>query len=196
MKRILNLSVLAALAAILLQPASAAVETYKADPVHSNVDFSIRHFFSKVSGRFAKFESTIVVDRENLEKSSVEATIDAASIDTDNEKRDTHLKSADFFEVAKYPTITFKSKTWKKTGENTFDVTGDLTIKDVTKEVVLKVTALGFGPGMKGAMLSGWEATTKINRFDYNVNWGKDMAVSPLGEEVEIRIGVEAILAK
>jgi polyisoprenoid-binding protein YceI len=188
--------VLVAIAASIAQSAFAAVETYKIDPAHSNVEFGIRHFFSKVTGKFAKFEGSLTIDRENLENSSVHATIDAGSIDTSNTKRDGHLKSPDFFEVAKYPSLTFKSKSWKKTGENTFDVTGDLTIKDVTKEVVLKVTALGFGPGMQGAMLSGWEATTTINRFDYNVSWGKGNPASPLGDTVEIRIGVEAILQK
>jgi len=171
--------------------ASAAVENYTIDPVHSSVAFNIRHFVSKVPGKFNKFSGTITVDRDNLEKSSAEATIDVGSLDTDNTKRDDHVRGPDFFDVAKYPTMTFKSTSWKKTGENTFDVTGDLTIKDVTKPVVLKVTSLGFGPGMQGKQLSGWEATTTIDKKEFNV---KDPAMldAALGDDVTITINIEA----
>ena len=168
--------------------ATAAVETYVIDPVHSSVGFSIRHFFTPVPGAFTKFSGTITVDRADLEKSSVEATIDVGSIDTRNDHRDGDLRSDHFFDATQFPSITFKSKSWKKTGEDTFDVTGDLTIKGVTKEVVLKVKSLGFGPGMRGAMLSGWQATTTLNRSDFGISTMPKM----LGEEVEVRIGVEA----
>ena len=175
--------------------ASAAVETYKIDPTHSQVGFSIRHFVSKVPGKFNKFEGRITVDRENPERSSAEATIDVASIDTANQKRDDHLRNADFFDAPKFPTMKFKSTSWKKTGENTFDVSGDLTIKDVTKPVVLKVTSLGFGPGMGGTQLSGWEATTTINKKEFNV---KDPAMldAALGDDVTITINIEAGMKK
>lgn len=172
--------------------ASAAVETYSIDPVHSSVGFSIRHFVSKVPGKFNKFSGTIKVDRENLANSSAEATIDVGSIDTDNQKRDDHLRTPDFFDAAKYPTMKFQSTSWKKTGENTYDVTGDLTLKDVTKPVVLKVTALGFAPGMRGAQLSGWEATTKINKKEFNVN-DPAMLDAALGDDVTITINLEAV---
>lgn len=182
---------LALAAAGLATSASAAVETYTIDNVHSSVGFSIRHFVSKVPGKFSKFSGTLTVDRANLEKSSAVATIDVTSINTDNTKRDDHLRSADFFEVAKFPTMTFKSSSWKKTGADTYDVAGDLTLKDVTRPVVLKVTALGFGPGMQGAQLSGWEATTTINKADFNV---KDPAMldAALGDDVTITINIEA----
>lgn len=181
----------AGLALALVAGASAAVETYTIDPVHSSVGFNIRHFVAKVPGTFTKFEGTLRVDRDNLEKSSVEATIDVASINTANQKRDDHLRNPDFFDVAKYPTMSFKSKQWKRTGDQSFDVTGDLTIKGVTKEIVLRVTSLGFGPGMGGAQLSGWEATTKINKAEFGI---KDpIALDPaLGDEVTITINVEA----
>lgn len=187
----LRLFALSALTAAFAVAASAAVETYSIDPVHSSVGFHIRHFVSKVPGKFNKFSGTITVDRDNLEKSSAEATIDVGSLDTDNSKRDDHVRSSDFFDAAKYPTMTFKSTSWKKTGENTFDVTGDLTIKDVTKPVVLKVTSLGFGPGMGGMQLSGWEATTTINKKEFNV---KDPAMldAALGDDVTITINIEA----
>jgi polyisoprenoid-binding protein YceI len=185
--------VLAALATTALQSASAAVETYTIDPVHSSVAFSIRHFVSKVPGSFTKFSGTITVDRANLEKSSVEATIDVASVSTANEKRDAHLKSPDFFDTAKFGTATFKSKSWKKTGEDSFDITGDLTLHGVTKEIVLKTKLLAFGPGMQGAQLSGWEATATLNKTDFGVN-GPSMLGKALGDEVTLTIGIEADL--
>jgi len=183
----------AALATAAFQSASAAVETYTIDPVHSSVAFSIRHFVSKVPGSFTKFSGTILVDRANLEKSSVEATIDVSSVNTANEKRDGHLKSPDFFDTAKFGTATFKSTSWKKTGEDSYDVTGDLTLHGVTKEVTLKTKLLGFGPGMQGAQLSGWEATTTLKKADFGVS-GPAMLGKALGDEVTITIGIEADL--
>lgn len=190
-----TLLALAGLSLGLVNAASAAVETYAIDPVHSSVAFSIRHFVSKVPGSFTKFGGTLTVDRANLANSSVEATIQVGSVSTANDNRDKHLKSPDFFDAEKFATITFKSTAWKATGENTFDVTGDLTVHGVTKEVVLKVTSLGFGPGMQGAVLSGWEASTTIKKSDFGVN-GPAMLGTALGDEVAITIGVEADLQK
>lgn len=195
MKLPVRLLALGALTTAFSAAVSAAAETYTIDPVHSAVSFNIRHFVSKVPGKFNKFSGTIVVDRENLEKSTAEATIDVTSIDTENQRRDDHLRSPDFFEAAKFPTMTFKSTSWKKTGEDTFDVAGDLTLKDVTKPVILKVTSLGFGPGMGGAQLSGWEATTTIDKKEFNM---KDPAMldAALGDDVTITINVEATTKK
>jgi len=173
----------------------AAVETYAIDPVHSTLGFSIRHFVSNVSGNFTKLSGTIVVDRDNLEKSSVTAVIDIASVTTANDARDKHLKSGDFFDAAKYPTATFTSLSWKKTGGNTFDITGELTLHGITKSVVLNAQLLGFGPGMQGAQLSGWQATAKLNKSDFGVN-GPAVLGSALGNEVTITINVEADLKK
>jgi polyisoprenoid-binding protein YceI len=196
MKPSSKLILLAGLALGFAGAASAAVETYVIDPVHSSVGFSIRHLFSQVPGSFTKFNGTLTVDRDNLEKSSVEATIDIGSVNTAAEKRDTHLKSPDFFDAAKFPTITFKSKSWKKTGADTYDVTGDLTIKDVTKSVVLAVKVLGFGPGMgPGTMVSGWEGTTTLMRSDFGVN-GPAMLGKAIGDEVKVTVSVEGDLKK
>jgi polyisoprenoid-binding protein YceI len=192
MKRLLPFLSLGALGLGLLLPARAAVETYEIDPVHSSIGFTIRHFFTNVPGSFTKFSGTIVADRDHLENSTVEATIEVASVDTRTEKRDNHLRSPDFFDVAKFPAMTFKSKAWKKTGDDTFDVTGDLTIKGVTKEVVLKIKSLGFGPGMPGAMLSGWEASTTLNRNDFGITTFPKV----LGDEVAVTIAVEADLQR
>jgi polyisoprenoid-binding protein YceI len=194
MKSSLKTLFLAAAVLCIASAASAAVETYTIDSVHSSVAFTIRHAVGRVPGRFTKFSGTIVVDRDNLENSTVNASIDVGSIDTDNDKRNGHLKTPDFFDAATYAAITFKSTSWKKTGDDTFDVTGDLTIKGVTKQVVLKTTLNGFGPGMKGATLSGWEATTTLNREDFNV-MGPAMLGKLLGDEVSVTILIEADMA-
>jgi polyisoprenoid-binding protein YceI len=186
---------LVALSSGLVSVAPAAVETYAIDPVHSSVGFKVRHFLTKVPGSFTTFSGTITVDRDNLENSSVVAKIDVGSVTTGTEKRDNHLKSPDFFDVAKFDSITFTSTSWKKTGDATFDVTGDLTIHGVTKSVVLKVDLLGFGPGMMGAQLSGWDATTTIDRTDFGVD-GPAMLGKALGNEVAVTISIEADLKK
>jgi polyisoprenoid-binding protein YceI len=120
MKASAKLILVAALALGLVRSASAAVETYTIDPVHSTLSFSLRHLVSKFTGNFGKVTGTVKVDRANLEQSSVEAVIDIASLNTASEKRDNHVKSADFFDLAKYTTATFKSTAWKKTGDDTF----------------------------------------------------------------------------
>jgi len=193
MKLTSKILALAAVAAGLASAAPAAVETYAIDPVHSSVGFSIRHFLTKVPGRFTKFSGTIVVDRDNLENSSVSAEITMGSVDTDNDKRDEDLRSPNYLDAVKFSTMTFKSKSWKKTGDTAFDVTGDLTIHGVTKEVVLKVNLLGFGPGMRGAQLSGWDASVTLNREDFGVT-GPSYASKVLGTDVAVSISVEADL--
>jgi polyisoprenoid-binding protein YceI len=188
MKRLLALFAVLGLAA----SSQAAVEVYKIDATHSAINYSLRHILAKYTSSFTKLSGDITVDRDNLENSSVTATIDVANLTTDSDGRDKHLKSPDFFDTAKFPSATFKSKSWKKTGENTFDITGDLTIKDVTKEVVLKTTLLGFGPGMRpGTLLSGWEATTTIKKSDFGLA-GPAMLQKALGDEVALTINIEA----
>ena len=188
MKRFNQIAFATFCALALAARSQAAVETYKIDPVHSSVGFSIRHFFSNVPGVFTRFTGTIVVDRHNIENSTVEATIEVPSIDTRSGMRDNDLRSDKFFAVEKFPAIIFKSKSWKKTGDDTCDITGDLTIHGVTKEVVLKTKSLGFGPGMNGAVLSGWEATATINRNDFGITAYPKM----LGDDVAVTISVEA----
>jgi polyisoprenoid-binding protein YceI len=191
MKYRLPLLTLAALAVGFVSTASATVETYKIDPVHSTLSFSLRHIVSKFTGSFTKVTGTIVADRDDLTKTTVDATIAISSINTADEKRNGHVLSPDFFDVAKFPTASFKSTAWVKTGEDSYDVTGDLTIKDVTKPVVLKVKVLGFGPGMGGAQLSGWEATTTIKKSEFGLA-GPAMLSKALGDDVTISIGIEA----
>ncbi|MEO7167540.1 MAG: YceI family protein [Spartobacteria bacterium] len=187
-----HLLVIAALCGVALT--AHAEDTYKIDAVHSSIGFKVRHFFSFVNGSFKKFEGTIKVDPDHPEKSSVTATIDVASIDTQNEKRDADLRGTDFFDVAKYPTITFKSKSVKQTGADSGDIVGDLTMHGVTKEIVLHAKFLGKGKGMGGSSISGWQVTPEpIKRSDYGLNWSKAVeGTAVVGEEVTISIDVEA----
>jgi len=195
MNKLHRLLIVAFAALGLLAPARAAVETYAIDPVHSSVGFSIRHVFSKIPGSFTKFSGTLVFDRADLEKSTVEASIDLGSLDTRSEKRDVAVKGTDFLDVAKHPSMTFKSKAWKKTGADTYDVTGDLTIHGVTKQVVVQAKLLGFGPGLMGAYVSGWDVTATLNRRDFGVN-GPGWLGAAVGDEVAVTIGIEADLKK
>ncbi len=174
-----------------------AEEVYQLDPVHSSITFKVRHFFSYVTGSFKKFEGTITVDPDHPEKSSVMATIDATSIDTQNEKRDEHLRNADFFDVTKFPTITFKSKSVKQTGADAGDIVGDLTMHGVTKEITLHAKFLGKGKGMGEKSISGWQVTPDpIKRSEYNLSWSKAVeGTAVVGEDVTISIDIEAVKA-
>ena len=192
MKRALIVLVTAALAAGPLSSAKAATETYAIDPVHTWVGFSIAHFFTKVPGYFSKVKGTIVVDRIHLENSTVEAAIEVASITTNTKMRDDDLRSTNFFAAATFPAMTFKSKSWKSTGDDNYEVTGILTMKNVAKEVVLKVTSLGFGPGMNGTAISGWQASLALDRRDFDITADQ----GAIGNVVDVLINVEANLQK
>ena len=184
--------VIATLALGSLTPTKAAVETYNIDPVHTWVGFSIAHFFTKVPGYFGKVKGTIVVDRDHLENSTVEAVIGVASITTNTKMRDDDLRSTNFFDAAQFPSMTFKSESWKSAGDNTYAVTGILTMKNIAKEVVLTVKSLGFGPGMKGAAISGWEASLTLDRRDFDITADQGL----IGNSVDVLINVEADLHK
>lgn len=183
---------IASLALGSLTSLQAAVETYDIDPVHTWVGFSVSHFFTKVPGFFSKLKGTIVVDRDHLENSSVEAVIEVPSITTNTPKRDEDLRSDNFFAATRFPTMTFKSTKWKSVESQVYAVTGDLTIKGVTKAVTLMVRSTGFGPGMKGAAISGWEVSTTLDRREFGITADQGM----IGNNVEIVIHVEADLKK
>ncbi len=182
--------------AALVVPALAGAATWAIDPGHSNISFAIRHMMvSNVRGSFATFSGTVTGDPANPAGAVIEATIDAASIDTKDAKRDTHLKSPDFLDVAKFPTITFKSKKIAPAGAGKFAVTGDLTLHGVTKEVVLEVE--GPTPAIKdpfGNTRAGASATAKISRKDFGITWSKSMDGGGLvvGDEITVTIDVEA----
>jgi polyisoprenoid-binding protein YceI len=188
----------AVLSLVLLASAASAATaaTYKIDTAHSNVGFAVKHMMvSTVRGGFTKFEGTVGYDPANVAASTVDVTIDAASIDTSNDKRDEHLRSADFFDVEKFPTLTFKSKSVAG-APGALKVTGDLTIHGVTKEVVLDVegpTDTIKNPG--GATVRGASATTTINRKDFGLGWNKVLETGGLAvsEEVKIQLDLELI---
>jgi polyisoprenoid-binding protein YceI len=186
--------VVAALLALALPAlASAAPVVYKVDPDHSSVGFSIRHFVSNVQGRFKDFDGTVKYDKQNPAASTVEFTAKVDSIDTDNKDRDNHLKSPDFFDAAKFPTMTFTSTAVKPKDANTLDVTGNLTIHGVTKAVTIPVSVLGT-VATKGGEKAGFESNFTIDRKDYGVQWNRvlDTGGTMLGNDVKIGISVEA----
>lgn len=188
------LSPLFAIAILLAAPASFAA-TWDIDPTHTNVGFVVRHLVvSKVRGDFKKFKGTVHIDEKDISKSKVEVEIDAASIDTGVAKRDEHLRSADFFDVKKYPKITFKSKGVKKLKSGELEVVGDLTMRGVTKPVILKVT--GPSPEVKdpwGNLHIAFSAESEINRSDWGLKWNKALEGGGLtvSEEVQLVIDTE-----
>jgi polyisoprenoid-binding protein YceI len=187
-------TILAALVLVLGFGTVAAQGTYDIDTVHSNVGFKVRHLVSKVSGEFTDFSGTIVADFEKLDTSSVEFTIQTASIDTRNEKRDGHLRSGDFFDAENYPEITFKSSKITKVDDDTFAVAGTLSMHGVSKEITLMVDFLGEMTAMGGTR-AGYELTTTLNRKEYGVAWNRalDSGGFVLGDDVEININLEVI---
>lgn len=170
-------------------------ETYQIDPVHSSVDFSIRHLVGITKGKFTDFSGAVVYDEKAPEKSSVEAVIKVGSIDTENEKRNGHLKSPDFFDAEKYPEITFKSTKVEKGEGNKLVVTGDLTMHGVTKSVQLPVEVLGQGTNPWTQMpMAGFSSGITLLRSDYGINhWVDNTGV--LGGEVKVGITIESSVA-
>ena len=178
---------------VLLASSVVAADVYVFDKAHSTLGFQVRHLFSKVPGKFTDFSGQIQFDEANPEQSSVEVTINAASINTSNDQRDEHLRSPDFFDVQKFPKITFKSKSVKKTGANTANVIGDFTMHGVTKEVLLNVELLGKGPGMQGTIVSGWDSATTLKRSDFGLIWNKAIeGTQVVGDDVRIDLHIEA----
>jgi polyisoprenoid-binding protein YceI len=171
-----------------------AQTTWKADVAHSKVQFSISHMvISEVTGRFKDFDATLVQTNDDLSDSKLNATIKVNSINTDNEKRDGHLKSADFFDAEKYPEITFVSKSFTKSGKATYNISGDLTMHGITKPVVLDTKFNGQVKDPWGNMIAGFKATTIVNRKDFGIVWNKALETGGVlvGEDVSVTIIVE-----
>jgi polyisoprenoid-binding protein YceI len=170
--------------------------TYEIDGSHSNVDFVVRHLMiSKVRGRFNSFSGAFTV-AEVPEESSVEVTIDATSISTDDEQRDGHLRSADFFDAEQYPTLTFKSTGVEAVKGDRWNVTGDLTIKGVSKPVVLDVEFEGAQTDPWGGARVGFTASTEIDREEWGLSWNQALETGGVvvGKKIKIELGVEATL--
>jgi polyisoprenoid-binding protein YceI len=171
-----------------------ATTVWTIDNAHSAVEFAVKHMmFATAKGRFGTVSGTISLDNAKVANSSVDVTIDTTSIDTRDEKRDAHLKSADFFDVENYPAITFKSTKVEADG-NDLKVTGDLTIHGVTRPVVLDAEFNGQGTNPWGAQVISYSATTKINRKDFGLTWNASLETGGVlvGEEVKISIEIEA----
>ena len=177
-------------------PLAALADTWTIDPAHTTVEFSVRHMMiSNVKGRFNKVSGTVQAEGVDPKSVAIDAVIDAASIDTRVDKRDQHLKSPEFLDVAKYPTITFKSKGAEAAGEGKWKIKGDLTLHGVTREVVLDVD--GPTPAIKdpmGNQRAGASASTKISRKDFGLTWNKllETGGAVVGDEVTISIDIEA----
>jgi polyisoprenoid-binding protein YceI len=184
-----------ALSLALLLPAFAAADpvVYKVDSDHSGVGFTIRHFVSNVSGRFKDFDGVIKYDKANPAASSVSFTVQAKSIDTDNDDRDNHLRSGDFFETEKFPTWTFTSSSVKAVDADTLEVTGDMTIKGVTKKMTIPVDVLGSVKTPRGEK-AGFETSFKLDRKEYGITWNRalDTGGAVLGDDVKVVISIEA----
>jgi len=191
---------LAAAVVVLAAPSLAAAATWDIDSSHSAAQFSVRHLMiSNVRGELGKVTGSVMFDGQDVAGIAVDATIDVTAIDTREPKRDEHLRSPDFFDVAKYPTMTFKSKRSEKVGAGKFKLVGDLTLHGVTKEVTLDVE--GPTPEMKdpwGNVRVGATATTKINRKEFGLNWNAALETGGVvvGDEVSITLDVEAVKKK
>ena len=191
---------LLALAAVASTTSLAMAEptTWKIDPAHTEAGFEVRHFFSKVHGVFHEVEGTIVFDPSDPSATKIDALVKVASVDTGNQKRDAHLQTADFFEADKNPTLTFKSTKVEKAGKDKFKISGDLTMRGVTKPVVFDAEFLGSSDvsieGQSWGSKAGFSATTVVNRKDFGINWNKtlDNGGMMVDDNVTIVLNVEA----
>lgn len=197
---IIRFALAAVALAVLTTGALAEPLTFDIDKSHTSVTFKIRHFLTKVTGKFTDFSGTIQYDPKDLSKSGVDVTIQTASINTANDRRDNHLRSGDFFLAEEHPTITFKSTRVVPGEGDAFKIEGDLTMRGVTKPVVLDATKLGMMDlaGESGVRtIAGFEGTTTIDRKDYGILWNRMFdSGAMLGDDVEITLAIEAVRKK
>jgi polyisoprenoid-binding protein YceI len=178
--------------------AGAEMAQWNLDPDHSIIEFRVSHMVvSKTAGRFMRYTGVVEMDAEAHQFKTIEATIDTASINTNHEKRDAHLRAADFFDVEKYPAMTYKMKSYAKTGEG-YTALGDLTLHGVTKEIALVGTFNGVSKDPWGNTRAGFTGEGKINRKDFGMVWNKtlDSGGLAVGDDVQIRLDIECIKAK
>ena len=177
-------------------PATASGTTWKLDPTHSHIEFSAKHMMiTTVKGRFADFEGTVTGNQDSPAGAAVNVTIKATSIDTRTEQRDGHLRSADFLDVEKFPTITFRS-TKISGAKDKFTLTGDLTIRDVTRPVTLDVTFEGQGTDPWGGTRAGFSATGKIDRREFGLTWNQALETGGLLVSNDIKLQIDAQLIR
>jgi len=177
---------------------TAARTTWKIDPVHSHIEFSVRHLMiTTVKGRFTGVDGTVVIDEADPSKSEADVRIDAATIDTREAQRDAHLRSADFLDVQTFPQLTFTSTRVTGRSGSEFTLEGNLTIHGVARDVALKVTEEGRGKDPWGGERAGFSATTKINRKDYGLTWNQALETGGVvvGDEVKIHLELQLVKA-
>lgn len=170
------------------------MNVWKIDPVHSEIKFKVKHLvISTVSGNFDKFDALIESENEDFSEARITFEADANSINTKNEMRDGHLKSADFFDSANHPKIVFTSRSFEKNGEDSYKLTGDMTMRGVTKEINLDVVYNGTAKDMYGNDIAGFEITGKLNRFDFGLAWNTltEAGGIAVGSEIKIEIFAE-----
>jgi polyisoprenoid-binding protein YceI len=179
---------------LLLSPSICVAEKFRIDPARSTITFKVRQYLGTVTGRFQQFSGEIELDREQPERSTVNATIQVRSIKTGIAKRDEHLLSPDFFNAAKYPEITFKNRRVKLTGKEAGDITGDFTMHGVTRPITLHVRFLGFAANKAGGQTTRWRVTTEpIKRDDYALRWSDTTeSISMIAQNVAVEIEIEA----
>lgn len=180
--------------ALILQLAVTAQSKWTLDPAHSNVRFTVPHLvISEVEGSFSKFDGSVSHNKPDFTDASIQFTVDVASVDTDNERRDGHLKSDDFFNAEKYPQMKFQSTSFKKISDNKYELNGNLTIRDVTKPVKFDVVYGGTAKDGRGTTKAGFKATTTINRFDYGLKWNAitEAGGATVGQDVTIDLKLQ-----
>jgi len=194
MKRFISMVIVAAL----LAPLHVFAATYTIDPAHSTIGFKVKHLMvTNVNGVFEKFKGTVNIDEKDIAKSKVDVTIEMASINTNITKRDDHLRSADFFDVAKFPNMTFVSTKVEKAGADKLKVTGNLTIKGVTRQVILNVDGpTGEVKSPQGDLKRGASATAAINRQDFGVSWSKKLDGGGLVVADDVYISIDTELTR
>jgi polyisoprenoid-binding protein YceI len=179
-------------------PAQTAKKTtWVIDPVHANVGFSVKHLMiATVRGSFTQVQGTVTVDESDPTTAEIDITVPTASVTTRDDKRDAHLRSPDFFDAERFPNMTFRSKRVERRSGDTFRVIGDLTIRDVTREVALDVELFGRAKDPWGNEKAGFEATTRINRADYGLTWNAALETGGVLVGDEVKISIEAELQK
>jgi polyisoprenoid-binding protein YceI len=194
MKRVLML-----LPATVLSITAVFAQTWKADVSHSRVEFTVTHLMiSEVTGRFQQFDATLTQSKDDFSGGAIEAVIKTGSVTTDNEGRDKHLRSDEFFNAEKFPEMKFVSTSFEKTGTDTYTIAGQLTIRDVTKPVVLNAKLLGSMTDPRGSARVGFKAAAVINRMDYGVKWNKSLDAGGVvvSEDVNITLRMEFVKQK
>jgi polyisoprenoid-binding protein YceI len=179
------------------EPVATGRTTWAIDPVHSSVEFAVRHLMiTPVKGRFTDVQGAVVLDEASPTAASVETTIGVASIDTREPQRDAHLRSADLFDADTYPTLTFRSRRLEPVSGDRFSLVGDLTLHGVTREVALDVTAEGHSPDPWGGERAGYSATTRIKRSDFGLTWNQLLETGGLAVSDDVRITLDVQLVK